>query len=110
MAANARAKGTLVEIQGAVRRIQRQSEVLIGRIGKDAKALATKGRAELLRDFRKVQKEVQTRVDRGVKDLERTLQKRLHTATEERVGKLETRIAELERRLSEVVGAERDAV
>ncbi len=97
MAANAKAKGTLVDMQGAVRRLQKQGEVLIGRIGKDANALATKGRAELVRDLQKLQKEVHARVDRTVRDLERTLQKRLHAATEERVSKLEARVAELER-------------
>lgn len=106
MAANAKPKGTFIEVQGAVRRLQRQGEVLIDRIGKDAKAFATKGRAELVRDMKKVQ----TRVDRSVKDLERTLVKRLHAATEERVGKLEARVAELERRFSDVVGVGEDAV
>jgi len=110
MAVNAKSRGALVEVQGAVRRLQKQGEVLIGRIGKDAKALATKGRAELVRDVKKVQKEVQARVDRAIRDLERTLQRRLHAATEERVGTLETRIAELERRLSEVTGEREDAV
>ena len=100
MAANAKSKGALVEVQGAVRRLQRQGEVLIGRLGKDAKAFATKGRAELMRDMKKVQ----TRVDRSVRDLERTLVKRLHAATEERVGKLEARVAELERRVFEETG------
>lgn len=110
MAVNAKSRGALVEVQGAVRRLQKQGEVLIGRIGKDAKALATKGRAELVRDLKKVQKEVHARVDRTVRDLERNLQKRLHAATEERVGKLEARLDELERRFSEAIGEREDAV
>jgi hypothetical protein len=110
MAAKAKANGALVEVRGAVRRIQKQGEVLFGRIGKDAKALATKGRAELLREVAKVQKDLHTRVDKTVKELERTLLKRLHAATEERVGKLEVRVAELEQRMSSATGEGEDMV
>lgn len=104
MAAKAKSEGRLAEVQAAVRRVQKQGEVLIGRVGKGAKALATKGRAEVLRELTKLQKDVQARVDRTVRDLERTLAKRLHAATEERVGELEVRVAELERRLADAAG------
>jgi hypothetical protein len=108
MATTARSKGTLVDVQAAAHRLQKQGEALLGRITKDAKTLATTRRSELVRDLQKLQRDVRTRVDRTVAQIERTLVKRLHAATEERVGKLERRVGDLERRFAELAGEPRD--
>ena len=74
----------------------RRFEHLYRRVRKDAETLLARGRKQLSQDVRILQ----VRAERAARDLEASLLKRVHAASEGQVKKLERRITALEQRLA----------
>jgi hypothetical protein len=77
-------------------RLQTQGERLYRRVRKDAEALLARGRKQLSQDVRILQ----VRAERAARDLEASLLRRVHAASEGQVKKLERRVTALEQRLA----------
>jgi hypothetical protein len=67
--------------------VRTQGERVVARLRRDAQALITRSRTEVLKE---------------VRDLERRVLKGIHAATEEQVARLERRIAKLEATVAEL--------
>jgi vacuolar-type H+-ATPase subunit E/Vma4 len=102
--AKAKSSAPLVEVRTAVRRLQSEGERLVARARRDAQALLTRGRGEIVRDVRQVRRDLQVRAERALRTLEKRIVKELHAATEERVATLEKRVGRLEAQLRETGG------
>jgi uncharacterized coiled-coil protein SlyX len=86
----------VTNIRASIARMQTKGEHVVARLRRDAERFMARSRTELLKEVRAV---------------ERRVLKAFHAATEERVTRLETRIAKLERTVEELRGpaAERAA-
>ena len=90
-----KSKGRAVALQ-RLGGLQTQGERLYRRVRKDAEALLARGRKQLSQDVRILQ----VRAERAARDLEASLLKRVHAASEAQVQKLERRVSALEQRVS----------
>jgi hypothetical protein len=90
-------KGSAVALQ-RIQRLQNQGERLYQRVRKDAEALLARGRKQLSVDVHALQR----RADRAARDLEASLLKRVHAASEGQVKRLERRVAALEQRVADL--------
>jgi hypothetical protein len=113
MATRKKAPRALTEVRASVRRLTKDGEHMVGRLQRDAKALVSRSRNEILKDVRAVRSELRTRADRAVRDLERKVIRQFHAATEEQVRRLERRLARLEQQVgalaARLTGGERAA-
>ena len=100
--ARTKPQGALKDIQRSVERVQTAGEQLARRIRRDARSLLTQGRAELVKDVRSLRRQVQTRAEHAIRDLEKKVAKRFHAATIEGMGALERRVVKLEGTLAEL--------
>jgi len=78
---------SLARVRASLGRVQAEGERMVKGLRRDAEALMTRTRGEVVKE---------------VRDLERRVLKALHGATKEQVIRLERRIASLERAVSEM--------
>ena len=92
----------LEDIRRSVARVQVAGERLSGRFRRDARSLLARGRKELVKDVRGFRREVRTRAEHALRDLEKRVVKQFHAATAERVGALEKRVTKLAARIAQL--------
>ncbi len=76
-------------------------ERMLRSLRREAEALISHNRKELKSSLLAVRKDLQQRADRALRDVERRVLKQFHAANEDRVRRLEQRVAKLEKALAE---------
>ncbi len=96
----AKPKRPLAEIRASVKRMQAGGQQMLNRVSRDARSLLARTRSEVVKDVRKLRRDVSARADRAVRDLETRVVKQFHAATAAQVGRLERRVAKLEKAIA----------
>ena len=92
-----KATGTVAAIGG----LRREGERLVRQLRKDGKAMLVRGQAQVAKDLRVLRR----RADRAGRDLESSLLRRVHAASEAQLRKVERRMAALEKRVAQLEAA-----
>jgi hypothetical protein len=103
--ATAKPKAALAQVRASVKQVRTEGERMLSRLRHDAGALVARGQAQVIRDIKALRKEIRTRADRALREIERKVMKQLHAASESQVKRLEQRVLRLERQLSGRSGA-----
>jgi polyhydroxyalkanoate synthesis regulator phasin len=101
-AKSARPAKPLAQLRDSVVRLQATGERIVTRIRRDARSLLKQSRSEIVRDTRKLQRDLQRRAERTIRDIEQRVVRGFHAATADQVRSLERRVKRLERQAADL--------